>query len=122
RSLIDVPVDGRPRKLVVSIGKLGVLDALDRRDGRYAFSIDLGLNNLVTAIDPKTGRRTIDPAKIPVPNKPVEICPSVEGVRNGMATAYDPVSHVLSLPLQEMCMTLKWIDGDASEDPVLDMG
>jgi alcohol dehydrogenase (cytochrome c) len=114
RTLVTLPVDGQPRRLTVSVGKVGILDALDRRDGRYAFSIDLGLNNLVTSIDPRSGRRTVNSAKLPSSSRAVEVCPSVQGVRNWMASAYDPRTHVLYLPLQDVCMDFNWNDTAAA--------
>ncbi|MDG2002518.1 MAG: PQQ-binding-like beta-propeller repeat protein [Novosphingobium sp.] len=122
RTLVSVPVDGRERKLSVTIGKMGILDALDREDGRYAFSIDLGLNNIVTAIDPVTGARTVNPAKIPRPNEVIEICPSVQGARNWMATAWNPDSHTLYLPLENLCMDYVWSEPGGNFDSTVDNG
>lgn len=122
RTLITLPIGGQPHRLAVTIGKAGILDALDRADGRYAFSIDLGLNNIVTSIDPKTGQRSVDPAKIPKANQPVEICPSPQGVRNWMATAYDPASRVLYVPIQEACMDFTWVDTPDTADGPISMG
>ena len=121
RSLVTVAENGQQRRLVVTIGKVGILDALDRDTGHYQFSLDLGLNNIVRAIDPKTGRRTIDAAKVPIANRPVEICPSVQGARNWMATAFDPVSNTLFVPLQELCMDFVWSEVPASDDRKVDM-
>ena len=112
RLLVTLPVAGKNRKLVLVTGKLGIIDALDRADGSFAFSKDLGFNNLVTAIDPKTGRRTVDPRLIPAPNQTVSVCPSSEGARNWMATAYNPATHILYLPMQETCMDLTWSDNE----------
>jgi len=122
RTLVTLPVNGRERKLSVTIGKMGILDVLDRESGRYAFSIDLGLNNIVTAIDPKTGRRSVDPAKVPQPNRTVEICPSVQGARNWMGTAYDPGTHTLYLPLENLCMDYVWSDPGGKFDSTVDNG
>jgi alcohol dehydrogenase (cytochrome c) len=122
RMLVTVPVDGKERKAVIEIGKMGILDALDRQDGRYLFSVDLGLQNVVTAIDPGTGRRTVDPAKIPARDKPVLICPSVDGVRNWMATAYNPSTRILYVPALEVCMDFVRSVGDDGVDGKLDMG
>ncbi|GIT59689.1 MAG: hypothetical protein Ct9H300mP19_16370 [Dehalococcoidia bacterium] len=36
------------------MGKLGILDAVDAAPGEYLFSMDMGLQNVVDAIDPKT--------------------------------------------------------------------
>ncbi len=108
RSLIDVPVNGRLRKLVVETGKMGIMDALDRKTGEYVFSKDFGLTNLVSSIDPKTGRRVIKKAFDAVSGKPFEVCPSPEGARNWMAIAYNPATKVMFLPMEETCMTYRW--------------
>ena len=51
----------RTARSTLTAGKIGIYDALDAKSGQYLFSIDLGLNNLVTAIDPKTGAKTTKP-------------------------------------------------------------
>jgi alcohol dehydrogenase (cytochrome c) len=122
RLLADVPVEGRKRKLSVTTGKMGILDALDRETGEYIFSIDLELDNVVTAINPRTGKRTIDPAKVPKPNTIIEICPSVQGARNWMATAWNPASHTLYLPLAKLCMDYVWSDPGGDFDSTVDNG
>lgn len=122
RMLLTVPFEGRDRRLLVTVGKMGILDALDRESGRYAFSIDLGLNNIVTRIDPVTGRRTVDPAKVPQPNHLVDICPSVQGARNWMAGAYNPGTRTLYLPLEALCMDYVWSDPGGDFDSPVDNG
>ncbi|CAN5408188.1 PQQ-binding-like beta-propeller repeat protein [soil metagenome] len=108
RSLIDVPVNGRLRKLVVETGKMGIMDALDRNTGEFVFAKDLGFTNLVSSIDAKTGRRSIKSSFEPVSGKPFEICPSPGGARNWMAIAYNPSTKVMFLPMEETCMTYRW--------------
>ncbi len=61
RTIVTLPTAQGPTKAVVTFGKLGILDALDARTGRYLFSHDMGLQNLVTAIDARTGHKTTDP-------------------------------------------------------------
>lgn len=116
RSLINLPIDGHERRLVVSIGKLGILDALDRTTGAYLLSKDFGLQNVVTAIDPKTGARSINPALRPIDGKTVEVCPSAEGARNWFSIAYNPNTRVMYLPMEETCMDYTWHEG-AGKDP-----
>ncbi|HEY6926895.1 MAG TPA: PQQ-binding-like beta-propeller repeat protein, partial [Steroidobacteraceae bacterium] len=65
RQLLSLPMAGQLRQLVVTGGKIGVFDALDAATGRYAFSFDMGLQTLISTIDPKTGDKTIDPALLP---------------------------------------------------------
>lgn len=122
RMLVTVPVEGKEEPAVIEIGKMGILDGLDRKDGHYLFSFDFGLDNLVTRIDPKTGYRSIDPAKVPARDKQITVCPSVDGVRNWMATSYNPSTHILYVPILEVCMDFVRTVGDDGTDGKLDMG
>jgi alcohol dehydrogenase (cytochrome c) len=108
RTILTVPTEHGPTKAVVTIGKLGILDAVDARTGRYLFSHDLGLQNLVTAIDPQTGRKTTDPALEPVAGKSIIVCPYPGGARNWPATAFDPTTRTLYIPMFESCMDFLW--------------
>jgi alcohol dehydrogenase (cytochrome c) len=115
QSLITLPVDGRPRNLVVTGGKIAVFDAVDRADGKYEFSVDLGLQNLVSAIDRKTGRKIINPTFTPEAGKTKFLCPSSYGARNWPATAFDLETDILYVPLVETCTDFTWVPRDAAE-------
>jgi len=114
QSLLNLPINGTPRKLVVTGGKMALFDAVDRRDGRYVFSRDAGLQNIVTAIDPVTGAKTYNPALKPVSGEQKLICPGSSGFRNWMSTAYDPASHLLFIPMFENCGNFTWSRRDAT--------
>jgi alcohol dehydrogenase (cytochrome c) len=104
QTLTTLPIDGKPRDVVVTAGKLGIFDVMDRATGKYLFSKDLGLQNLVTAIDPKTGRKTTNPALEPESGKTKIVCPSTTGARAWPATSLDPQTHVVYVPMTESCM------------------
>jgi alcohol dehydrogenase (cytochrome c) len=106
QTLISVPGLKGPRGAVLTGGKVGVFDALDAKTGQYLFSFDMGLQNLVSAIDPHTGAKTINPAARVSPDHPVHICPYVGGVRNWPSTAFDPDSGLMFIPMNESCMEL----------------
>ncbi|HEY8574689.1 PQQ-binding-like beta-propeller repeat protein [Phenylobacterium sp.] len=105
RSLATVEVGGRPRRVVMNIGKMGILDALDARTGAYLFSIDAGTQNVISAIDPKTGAKTIDLARWPDKTKSTLICPSASGARSWPWTSINPRSGQLYVPLTDWCLT-----------------
>jgi alcohol dehydrogenase (cytochrome c) len=99
QTLITLPVKGKPRNLVVTAGKIGIFDALDRGTGEYLFSHTLGLQNIVTSIDPVTGRKTTDPKfmpQLPALRVPPGVCPYA---RDEASTAYDPRTHVMYVPV-----------------------
>jgi alcohol dehydrogenase (cytochrome c) len=106
RQILQLPVDGKPTKLVVTSGKLGIYDALDAASGRYAFSIDLGIQNLITSINQKTGAKTIDPARYPDGIQRVSVCPHPGGGRSWLPGSYNPNTHIVYLPMVESCMDM----------------
>jgi alcohol dehydrogenase (cytochrome c) len=103
RQIVEVPIDGKPRKVVMNVGKMAILDALDAATGQYLFSIDAGTQNVITRIDPKTGAKTFDMSKWPDPKRPAVICPGVSGARAWPPTSYSAQSALLFLPLTEWC-------------------
>lgn len=115
QSLIDLPVDGKIRKLVVTGGKMALFDGLDRSTGRYIWSRDPGLQNIVTAVDPVTGAKSYNPALRPVSGETKLICPGSSGFRNWMATAFDPRTNILYIPMFENCGDFTWTQRSASE-------
>jgi alcohol dehydrogenase (cytochrome c) len=106
REILSLRVGGEMRKLVVTGGKVGIFDALDAATGKYVFSVDMGLQTLISAIDPKTGEKTIDPKLLPDRNHVVTVCPHGGGGRNWMPTSYNPETKILFVAAQETCMDL----------------
>jgi alcohol dehydrogenase (cytochrome c) len=116
QSLITLLVDGKPTKLVVTGGKSAIFDAVNSIDGKYEFSKDLGLQNLVMSIDPKTGKKAIKPAFEPKAGRTDVICPGATGARSWPTTAFDPSSDYLYVPLLDNnCMDYSWVERDADK-------
>lgn len=115
RTLATIQVDGKPRKTVTTGGKLGIFDTLDAATGKYLFSYDVGLQNLVSSIDPQTGEKRINPAFDPKPNVPMHFCPSLLGGRNWPATAFNPKTGILYVPLTEACADFTYVPGSNFE-------
>src|SRR5260370_40780798 len=58
RMLVDLPVNGETRKAVVTTGKLGIVEALDRTDGQWLWHKEAAPQNVVAASAPKNGEET----------------------------------------------------------------
>ncbi len=104
RQIANMPIGGETRKVVMTVGKMGILEALDAATGDYLFSIDTGVQNVITKIDPKTGEKTVDPEKLPDPDRPCVICPIADGARSWPQTSYNPRTNFVYVPLTEWCM------------------
>lgn len=103
QSIVTLQVNGRPRKLVVTGGKTAMFDALDAATGAFVFASDLGLQNVVSRVDPVTGEKTVNPAVEPEPGKARYLCPNSFGARNWPATSLNSVTHMLYVPILENC-------------------
>jgi alcohol dehydrogenase (cytochrome c) len=106
RQLVELTVNGRERRALVTAGKEAIYDALDLDGGRYLFSVDLGLQNIITGIDPRTGAKQVDPALIPSREKPTTVCPHAGGAKSWIPASINPESKMLFVPLVESCMDL----------------
>ena len=103
RQIVQLAGRGKMRKLVVTSGKMAIIEALDARTGEFVFSRDMGIQNVVTSIDPKTGVKTYDPKLIPAPGQTVTVCPHMGGTRNWPGFGYDPRNNYLYMPMQLHC-------------------
>ena len=111
RQIVELPISGTHRRTVLTGGKIAIFDVLDAGSGRYLDSIDLGLQNIVTDIDPDTGHKSIDASRYPSRTRTIEmVCPHADGAKNWMPSAYAPGNHVLFVPLMEVCMNMVPVD------------
>lgn len=115
RQIFTLP--GMGDKVMATMGKLGILDVLDARTGKYLFSRDVGLQDLVEKIDPVTGQKVTRKDAEPEEGKTRLICPDSGGVRNWPATAYDPAHATLFIPMVIACMHYSWRSGVPGGQP-----
>lgn len=101
RVLVDV--DGE--KLLLTVGKDGLLWKLDRRDGRFLGFAETVYQDLYAKLDHGKGRvhyrQDIVDAKV---GDTVSVCPSIYGGHNWQAAAYSPETRALVIPLHQLCM------------------
>jgi alcohol dehydrogenase (cytochrome c) len=104
RMLLKTSPNGKT--LVTTGGKQAIFDALEADTGKYVFSIDLGVQNVVTGIDPVTGAKKLNPKLIPNGDETITTCPHAGGAKNWMPESYNPDTKVLFVSLVESCMDL----------------
>ena len=106
RQVMQLRVGGAVRDVVVTGGKQMIFDILDVKTGQYLSSIDLGLQNGVVAIDPKTGAKRVSQELVPGDGQTKMVCPHVSGGRGWLPTAYDAATKIVYIPITEACMDL----------------
>jgi PQQ-dependent dehydrogenase (methanol/ethanol family) len=110
RVLVDGVVGGKARKILLTVGKTGIVWALDRKTGEYLWSRSTIHQNVVSKIDAKgqvTLNEELKPKKLDVD---YFVCPALYGGRIWQATAYDPQTKLLYVPLANMCNDYKVVE------------
>ena len=104
RSIVELEIDGEMKKVIVTAGKPGLFDALDAATGQYLFSVDPGLQNLFSAINPVTGEKIANPNIFPDAEEIRTVCPFYQGGRNWHASSVNNETGILFVPMFEVCM------------------
>jgi alcohol dehydrogenase (cytochrome c) len=103
RLLVDLPFKGETKKQVVTTGKLGIIESLDRTTGDWLWAKETVPQNVVLSIDQTTGKKEINPEVIPVIGETTFNCPADPGGKAWQSTAYSPRTEALYLPTVEFC-------------------
>lgn len=107
RVIGKLDVNGKNHRVIMTSGKEGLFDVLDADTGKYLKTVDLGIQNFVTSIDPKTGIKTINPALIPDGTHSIFVCPHGGGGRNWFGTSFVQQSHRLFVVARDTCEELR---------------
>ncbi|HEY0178823.1 MAG TPA: methanol/ethanol family PQQ-dependent dehydrogenase [Dokdonella sp.] len=103
--LLDLAIDGKPRKVLLHPDRNGYLYMLDRTTGEVIAADVYGPTNSVLGVDLKTGRPTINPDKeTPLGKLVRDICPTASGAKDWNPSAYSPRTGFLYIPHENLCM------------------
>ena len=99
------------KNLVATGGKQAIFDVVEADTGKYAFSVDFGIQDVVIGIDPTTGAKKINPRLIPGGGETITTCPHAGGGKSWLPDAYNPETKVIFVPMVENCMDLTPVPG-----------
>ena len=103
--LVDLPIGGRTRKALVHFDRNGYAYTMDRATGEVLLAKAYVPMNWSTGVNLKTGRPSLDSAKVPYRGKPVtDVCPSLEGGKNQQPAAFSPATGLFYVPTNNLCM------------------
>ena len=99
-----VLADLNGEKVLLTVGKDGILWKLDRRSGEFIDFTETLPQNIFEDLDKGTGRVSyrgdIENAGI---GDVISACPGIYGGHNWQATAYSPDNNTLIIPLHQLC-------------------
>ena len=106
RVLFKMSIGGTVKTVVATSGKQAIYDVVEADTGKYVASMDLGLQNVVMNVDPRTGSKAINPRLIPGGKDVITVCPHAGGAKSWLPESYNPDTKAMFVPLVESCMDL----------------
>ena len=96
---------GERRTVITGIpGKTGIVWTLDAKTGEFLWARPTVYQNIITSVDPQTGRPAINEASITRSTvTPALSCPSYFGGKNQPSGAYSPITGAMYMPMNNTC-------------------
>jgi PQQ-dependent dehydrogenase (methanol/ethanol family) len=120
--LLDMPIAGEQRPVLMQAAKDGFFYVLDRKTGKL-LSAAAYVDGITWArgIDKSTGRPLIDP-QAAYPDKPFIGSPGPAGAHSWRPASYDPLTKLVYIPAQEATFKFVAADSYKFQDGVDDLG
>jgi PQQ-dependent dehydrogenase (methanol/ethanol family) len=102
--LLDLPINGQVRKVLVGPERNGYVYVIDRTTGQVLSANPFAFINSSTGVDMKTGRLQAVHEKAPGFGRVTRmICPPAPGAKDWEPSAYSPVTKLLYIPHANLC-------------------
>ena len=103
--LIDLPINGQPRKVIVRPERNGYIYVLDRATGQVYSATPFVNINATSGVDLQTGRLQYVEEKKPATGKVIhDVCPNASGAKDWEPSAYSPRTGLVYIPHANLCM------------------
>ncbi|HYY95660.1 MAG TPA: methanol/ethanol family PQQ-dependent dehydrogenase [Pyrinomonadaceae bacterium] len=103
--LLDLPVNGQTRKVLVRPERNGYVYVLDRATGEVLSANPFMQVTSSTGVDTKTGKLLYNPEMEPKAGQVVRgICPAAPGAKDWQPSSFSPRTGLVYIPHQNLCM------------------
>jgi len=114
--LLDLPIKGQTRKVLIRPERNGYVYVLDRVTGEVLSADPYGYITISKGIDLKTGRPIEVPEKATTTGKVVrEICPAAPGTKDWQPSSFSPRTGLLYIPHQNLCEDVEGVEANYIE-------
>jgi PQQ-dependent dehydrogenase (methanol/ethanol family) len=111
--LLDLPIQGQKRKVLVRPERNGYVYVIDRATGEVLSATPFVHITTSKGIDLKTGRLIYNDEKKPQLGKVVRgICPAAPGAKDWQPSAYSPRTSLMYMPHQNLCMDIEEVEAN----------
>jgi PQQ-dependent dehydrogenase (methanol/ethanol family) len=114
--LLDLPIKGQMRKVLVRPERNGYVYVLDRTTGEVLSADPYGYITVSKGVDLKTGRLIPVSGKETTTGKVIrEICPAAPGTKDWQPSSWSPQTHLLYIPHQNLCEDVEGVEANYIE-------
>jgi PQQ-dependent dehydrogenase (methanol/ethanol family) len=114
--LLDLPINGQTRKVLVRPERNGYIYVMDRATGEVLSADPFGYITSTKGVDLKTGALLHVDEKKPQVGKVIrEICPAAPGAKDWQPSAWSPRTGLLYVPHQNLCMDFEGVEANYIE-------
>jgi PQQ-dependent dehydrogenase (methanol/ethanol family) len=111
--LLDMPVQGRMRGVLVRPARNGYMYVIDRLSGQVYSADAYGFINSATGVDLRTGQLQPVKAKEPKEGRVIRnICPAAPGAKDWNPSAFSPRTGLIYVPHLNLCMDMGAIEAN----------
>ena len=109
--LLDMPWQGKVRKVIVRPERNGYMYVIDRITGQVLAADPFAFINDALGVDLKTGRLIDNPAKIPKMGEVMRnVCPNAPGAKDWNPSAFGKNTGLIYVPHNNLCMDWELTD------------
>jgi PQQ-dependent dehydrogenase (methanol/ethanol family) len=103
--LLDLPINGQTRKVLVRPDRNGFIYVIDRATGEVISATPYVQSTTTTGVDLKTGRLQRVADKTPRTGQVIrDICPMAPGAKDWQPSSFSPRTGLVYIPHENMCM------------------
>ena len=111
--LLDLPVAGRTRKLLVRPERNGYVYLIDRATGEVLSATPFVRITTSKQVDLQSGRLIYNDEKKPQLGKVIrDVCPASPGAKDWQPSAYSPRTGLIYIPHQNLCMDFESVEAN----------
>jgi lanthanide-dependent methanol dehydrogenase len=111
--LLDLPINGQTRKVLLHPDRNGYLYTIDRVTGEVIAADPYGYVNTSTGVDLKTGRIKYAEGKSPRVGEVVRnSCPASPGTKDWQPSAFSPMTGLMYIPHNNLCQDVESVEAN----------
>ena len=110
--LVDMPINGQTRKLLIRPERNGFMYIMDRTNGQVLSAEPYGPVTWATRIDLQTGRPVKVDSKGTGNRLATNVCPASPGMKDWPPSAYSPKTGLLYIPMNHLCMDYQGVEAN----------